>query len=86
MFLGDFVTKEPEEWGRDYSDDLAKSSESKDASKLQISEAKKKHDDLMKTITEFYKRKNLRGMITNNKHEVKKLKSIAPNLRINPKT
>ena len=83
-FLGDFVTNEPEEWGRDYSDDLAKSSESKDVTKLQMSEAKKVHDDLMKRITEFYNKKKQWGLITNDKHEVKKLKSIAPNLRIMP--
>ena len=91
------------EWGRDYSEDLelAKSSESKEASKPQMSEAKKLHDDLMKRIAEFYAsrntfpggvelkklwregpRKNQRALITENKHEVKKLKSIVPNLRI----
>ena len=47
-----------------------------------MSEAKKLHDDLMKRITEFYNRKNQRALITENKHEVKKLKSIVPNLRI----
>ena len=46
--LGDFVTNDPGEWGRDYSDDLAKSSESKDVTKLQMSEAKKV-DVLLKT-------------------------------------
>ena len=62
--------------------EVGKSGESKDESKLQMSEAKKLHDHLLKRITEFYKRKNQWGLITNNKQEVKKLKSIASKLRI----
>ena len=71
------------EWGRDYSDDLdkGKSSESKEASKPKMSEAKKLHNDLIHRITEFYKKGNEWGLITNNKNEVKKLKSIASKLR-----
>lgn len=82
-FLGDFVTNDPVEWGRDYSDDLdeGKSSESKEASKPKMSEAKKLHNDLIHRITEFYKKGNEWGLITNNKNEVKKLKSIASKLR-----
>ena len=85
VFLGDFITDDPGEWGQDYSDDLevGKSSESKDISKPQISEAKKIHDDLIKRITEFYQKDNQWGMITNDENEVKKLKSIASKLRIN---
>ena len=83
FFLGDFVTNDPVEWGRDYSDDLdeGKSSESKEASKPKMSEAKKVHDDIIQRITEFYKKGNEWGLITNNKNEVKKLKSIASKLR-----
>lgn len=83
FFLGDFVTNDPVEWGRDYSDDLdeGKSSESKEASKPKMSEAKKLHNDLIHRITEFYKKGNEWGLITNNKNEVKKLKSIASKLR-----
>ena len=82
FFLGDFVTNDPVEWGRDYSDDLdeGKSSESKEASKPKMSEAKKLHNDLIHRITEFYKKGNEWGLITNNKNEVKKLKSIASKL------
>ena len=47
-----------------------------------MSDAKRLHDDLMKRITEFYNRKDQWALITENKHEVKKLKSIVPNLRI----
>ena len=80
--LGDFVTNDPGEWGRDYSDDLEEG-KSKDASKkLQMSEAKKQHDDLLKRITEFYDRENQSGLIINNEQEAKKLKSIASKLRI----
>ena len=68
----------------DYNEDLelAKSNKSNEASKPQMSKAGKLHDDLMKRITKFYDRKNQWGLITENKHEVKKLKSIAPKLRI----
>ena len=70
--------------GRDYSEDLdlAKSGESKEPSKPQMSKAKRLHDDLMKRITDFYDRKNQWALITENKHEVKKLKSIVPKLRV----
>ena len=70
--------------GRDYSEglDLAKSGESKEPSKPQMSKAKRLHDNLMKRITDFYDRKNKWALITENKHEVKKLKSIVPKLRI----
>ena len=93
MCLGDFVTNGPAEWGRDYSDDsevgkssesgkVGKSSKSKYAPKLKMSKAKKLHDDLIQRITEFYKKENQWGLITNDKDEVKKLKSIASKLRI----
>ena len=47
-----------------------------------MSDAKRLHDDLMKRITEFYDRKDQWALITENKTEVKKLKSIVPKLRI----
>ena len=61
---------------------MAKSGESKEPSKPQMSKAKRLHDDLMKRITDFYDRKNQWALITENKHEVKKLKSIVPKLRV----
>ena len=47
-----------------------------------MSEAKKLHDDLMKRITDFYDRKDQWALVTENKHEVKNLKSIVPKLRV----
>ena len=68
----------------DYNEDLelAKSSKGNEASKPQKSEAGKLHNDLMKRITKYYDRKNQWGLMTENKREVKKLKSIAPKLMI----
>ena len=47
-----------------------------------MSKAKRLHDNLMKRITDFYDRKNQWALITENKHEVKKLKSVVPKLRV----
>ena len=82
--LGDTVTNDPGEWGHDYSSDdleIGKSSESKDVSKPEMSEAEIQNDELLKRINKFYMKDYDWGMITNDKNEVKNLKSINHFLR-----
>ena len=96
MLLGDFVENHPGERGQGYSDgldvgksiesnDVSKHFESNDVSKPEMSEVKIQHDELLKTISKFYMKDYDWGMITNDKNEMKKLKSIAPKLRIRKK-